>query len=41
MRFPLVLFIAVGWGRIHARERVLAERPDAYVETVEELLGEL
>jgi pyrophosphatase PpaX len=33
--------VAVGWGRIHTRERVVAENPDAYVETVEELLAVL
>jgi pyrophosphatase PpaX len=32
--------IAVGWGGIHARERLLAEGPDAYVETVEDLLAQ-
>jgi pyrophosphatase PpaX len=34
-----VFSIAVGWGNIHPRERVEAEHPDAYVETVDELLG--
>jgi pyrophosphatase PpaX len=33
--------IAVGWGGIHTRGRVLAERPDAYVESVEDLLAVL
>jgi pyrophosphatase PpaX len=34
-----VFSIAVAWGNIHTRERVEAERPDAYVETVGELLA--
>jgi pyrophosphatase PpaX len=33
--------VAVGWGGIHTRERLEAERPDAFVETAEELLGRL
>jgi pyrophosphatase PpaX len=33
--------IAVTWGGIHARERLEAERPDALVDTPEELLGHL
>jgi pyrophosphatase PpaX len=33
--------IAVTWGGIHARERLAAERPDALVDTCEELLGHL
>jgi pyrophosphatase PpaX len=33
--------IAVGWGGIHPRERLEALRPDAFVETAEELLGRL
>jgi pyrophosphatase PpaX len=33
--------IAVTWGRIHSRERLERERPDAVVDTVEELLGHL
>jgi len=36
-----VFAIAVGWGGIHSRERVEAEGPDAFVETVEELHGVL
>ena len=36
-----VYAIAVGWGNMHPRARVEAERPDAYVETAEELLGRL
>lgn len=31
--------IAVTWGRIHSRERLEREQPDAVVDTVEELLG--
>jgi pyrophosphatase PpaX len=34
-----VFSIAVGWGNIHPRERVEAEHPGAYVETVDELLA--
>jgi pyrophosphatase PpaX len=34
-----VFSIAVAWGNIHTRERVEAELPDAYVETVDELLA--
>jgi pyrophosphatase PpaX len=33
--------IAVTWGRIHARERLERERPDAVAESVEELLAAL
>jgi pyrophosphatase PpaX len=33
--------IAVTWGGIHARERLAAERPDALVDSCEELLGVL
>jgi pyrophosphatase PpaX len=33
--------IGVTWGGIHARERLEAERPDALVDTPEELLGHL
>ena len=33
--------IAVTWGRIHDRERLEREQPDAIVETAEELLGRL
>jgi pyrophosphatase PpaX len=33
--------IAVTWGGIHARERLEAARPDALVDTPEELLGHL
>jgi pyrophosphatase PpaX len=33
--------VAVTWGRIHARERLEAERPDAIVDSCEELLGVL
>jgi pyrophosphatase PpaX len=33
--------VAVTWGRIHNRERLEAEEPDAVVETAEELLGVL
>lgn len=31
--------IGVTWGRIHDRERLEAEEPDAIVDTAEELLG--
>jgi pyrophosphatase PpaX len=31
--------VAVTWGRIHDRERLEAEQPDAIVENAEELLG--
>ena len=34
-----VFTVAVAWGNIHPRERVEAERPDAFVDTAEELLG--
>jgi pyrophosphatase PpaX len=33
--------IAVTWGRIHSRERLEREHPDAVVDDVEELLGRL
>jgi pyrophosphatase PpaX len=33
--------VAVTWGRIHSRERLEREAPDAIVENVEELLGAL
>ena len=33
--------VAVGWGRIHGRERLLAEQPDVFVERPEELLDAL
>jgi len=33
--------VAVGWGGIHSDERLLAEEPDAFVRTPEELLGVL
>ena len=33
--------VAVTWGRIHSRERLEAEEPDAVVDTVEELLAAL
>jgi len=33
--------VAVTWGRIHDRERLDAEEPDAIVDTAEELLGVL
>jgi pyrophosphatase PpaX len=33
-----VFAIAVGWGGIHSDERLLAEEPDAFVRTPEELL---
>jgi pyrophosphatase PpaX len=36
-----VFAVGVTWGGIHARERLEAERPDALVETAEELLGRL
>jgi pyrophosphatase PpaX len=36
-----VYAIAVGWGGIHPRERVLAALPEAFVESAEELLGVL
>jgi pyrophosphatase PpaX len=34
-----VFAVAVGWGGIHADERLLAEEPDAFVSAPEELLG--
>jgi pyrophosphatase PpaX len=36
-----VAAIAVGWGGIHAPERLAREQPDALVQTAEELLGVL
>jgi len=33
--------VAVTWGRIHERGRLEAERPDAIVDSAEELLGVL
>jgi pyrophosphatase PpaX len=33
--------VAVTWGRIHDREKLAAEEPDAIVDTAEELLGVL
>lgn len=33
--------VAVSWGGIHTDERLLAEEPDAFVESAEELLGVL
>ena len=36
-----VYAVAVGWGGIHADERLLAEEPDAFVRTPEELLDVL
>ena len=36
-----VFAIAVGWGGIHPDERLLAEEPDAFVRTPEELLDVL
>ena len=36
-----VFAVAVGWGGIHPDERLLAEAPDAFVRTPEELLGVL
>ena len=33
-----VFAVAVGWGGIHPDERLLAEEPDAFVRTTEELL---
>jgi pyrophosphatase PpaX len=33
--------VAVTWGRIHSRERLEGERPDAVAESVEELLAAL
>jgi pyrophosphatase PpaX len=34
-----VFAVAVGWGGIHPDDRLLAEQPDAFVRTPEELLG--
>jgi phosphoglycolate phosphatase-like HAD superfamily hydrolase len=36
-----VFAVAVGWGGIHADERLLEEEPDAFVRTVPELLDVL
>jgi pyrophosphatase PpaX len=36
-----VFAIAVGWGGIHPDERLLAQEPDAFVRTPEELLRAL
>jgi pyrophosphatase PpaX len=36
-----VFAIAVGWGGIHSDERLLAEKPDAFVRSPEELLDVL
>ena len=36
-----VFAVAVGWGGIHPDERLLAEEPDAFVQTPEELLDVL
>ena len=36
-----VFAIAVGWGGIHPDERLLAEKPDAFVRTPQELLDAL
>jgi pyrophosphatase PpaX len=36
-----VFAVAVSWGRMHARERLAAEEPDALVDTAEELLAVL
>ena len=36
-----VYAIAVGWGGIHPDERLLAQEPDAFVRTPQELLGAL
>lgn len=36
-----VFAVAVGWGGIHPDERLLAERPDAFVRTPQELLDVL
>ena len=36
-----VYSVAVGWGGIHPDDRLLAEGPDAFVRTPEELLGVL
>jgi phosphoglycolate phosphatase-like HAD superfamily hydrolase len=33
--------VAVTWGRIHARDLLEAEEPDAIVDTAEELLAAL
>jgi pyrophosphatase PpaX len=36
-----VFAVAVGWGGIHPDERLLAEKPDAFVREPEELLDVL
>ena len=36
-----VFTVGVTWGRIHARERLEPEHPDAIVDTPEELLAAL
>jgi phosphoglycolate phosphatase-like HAD superfamily hydrolase len=36
-----VYAVAVGWGGIHPDDRLLAEEPDAFVATPEELLDVL
>ncbi len=36
-----VFSVAVAWGGIHPDERLLAEEPDAFVRTPEELLDVL
>ena len=36
-----VFAVAVGWGGIHPDERLLAQEPDAFVQTPEELLSAL
>jgi phosphoglycolate phosphatase-like HAD superfamily hydrolase len=36
-----VYAVAVGWGGIHPDDRLLAEAPDAFVRTPEELVGVL
>jgi pyrophosphatase PpaX len=36
-----IFAVAVGWGGIHSAPTLLAEEPDAYVETAEELLDVL
>ena len=36
-----VFAIAVGWGGIHPDERLLAEEPDAFVRTPQELVDAL
>jgi pyrophosphatase PpaX len=36
-----IFSVAVGWGGIHTRERLVQEQPDAFVDTAEELLDVL